>query len=78
MKNKKQNTLKDIEKAKEKFLKVKKEYEALPFEDKIYSNLGDKVNRRLREYKTLKGRYFYGDNCSIRNELKKYKGEENG
>ena len=52
-------TIIKIEKARQKQLKLQKEYDLLSLHDKIFSPLADKLNRAISEYKRLKKIGFY-------------------
>ena len=55
-------TLKDIEKAKDRYLKAFKEYETMRAIDVGFDNQCKKVNRLNRQYKKVKGSFFFGNN----------------
>ena len=58
----KKYTLEDIKKAKDKYLKAFDEYKKSEPWLEGFQKKCDKVNRTLREYKKIKGRFFYGAN----------------
>ena len=53
---------KDLEYFREKVVLLKTQYDNLSEIEKLNSNIGNKLNKAIREFKRVKGKYFYGNN----------------